>query len=224
MIISFRRKFIFVHIPKTGGTGLALALEARATKDDILIGDTPKALARRGRIKTLPAKGRLWKHSTLADIDGLVLPEAMTEMFILTLVRNPWDRVVSLYHWLQSQSFDHPFVPLSKAQSFSDFLCHPAVSSSLRAASSASYMQDAQGKDRCSLYLRLEHLAEDITPFEQHLGFHLGPLGRVNTSNRQADWRGYYTRQTATLIADCFADDIARFGYGFDDAVKRGAG
>ena len=71
MIISPGRRFIFVHIPKTGGTSMALALEDRAMKDDILIGDTPKALRRRRRLKGAQAAGRLWKHSTLADIDGL---------------------------------------------------------------------------------------------------------------------------------------------------------
>jgi hypothetical protein len=45
MIISRGRRYIFVHIPKTGGTALSLALEARAMKDDIIIGDTPKAQA-----------------------------------------------------------------------------------------------------------------------------------------------------------------------------------
>ena len=48
MILSRGRRFIFVHIPKTGGTALALSLEGRAMKDDILIGDTPKARARAG--------------------------------------------------------------------------------------------------------------------------------------------------------------------------------
>ena len=53
MIISPGRRYIFVHVPKTGGTALSLALEARAMKDDILIGDTPKARRRRGRLKSL---------------------------------------------------------------------------------------------------------------------------------------------------------------------------
>ena len=70
MIISRGRRYIFVHIPKTGGTALSLALETRAMKDDILIGDTPKAKRRRHRLKDVQTAGRLWKHSTLADIDG----------------------------------------------------------------------------------------------------------------------------------------------------------
>ncbi|MFV2003185.1 MAG: Type II secretory pathway, pullulanase PulA, partial [Paracoccaceae bacterium] len=30
MILSRARRYLFIHIPKTGGTALALALEARA--------------------------------------------------------------------------------------------------------------------------------------------------------------------------------------------------
>ncbi|MGB0905194.1 MAG: Type II secretory pathway, pullulanase PulA, partial [Mangrovicoccus sp.] len=46
MILSRRRGFLFIHIPKTGGTALALALENHACADDILVGDTPKARRR----------------------------------------------------------------------------------------------------------------------------------------------------------------------------------
>lgn len=97
MIISRGRGYIFVHIPKTAGTALTLALEARAMKDDILIGDTPKARARRGRLTALTPAGRLWKHSTLADIEGIVTPSEMAQFCLFTLVRNPWDRAVSYY-------------------------------------------------------------------------------------------------------------------------------
>ena len=82
MIISPGRGYVFVHIPKTGGTALSLALEARAKKDDILIGDTPKAQRRRKRLKGAVTRGRLWKHSTLADIDGL-LPAGQLETLAL---------------------------------------------------------------------------------------------------------------------------------------------
>jgi putative transposase len=34
MIISRRRGYIFVHIPKTGGTAMALALETAPRRDD----------------------------------------------------------------------------------------------------------------------------------------------------------------------------------------------
>ena len=102
MIISRQRRFIFVHVPKTGGTALALALEARAAKDDILIGDTPKARARAGRWKGVKTAGRVWKHQHAGRCGGAGDAWRKSRHFqTVTLVRNPWDRVVSYYHWLR---------------------------------------------------------------------------------------------------------------------------
>ncbi|WP_037372163.1 sulfotransferase family 2 domain-containing protein [Salipiger mucosus] len=214
MIVSRGRRYIFVHIPKTGGTAMAAALEARAMRDDILIGDTPKALKRRGRLKGLSPRGRLWKHATLADIDGVVSPEEMAEMFTFTLVRNPWDRVVSYYHWLRAQSFDHPAVALARRLEFAGFVAHPQTGASLRAAPASSYMRDITGTERASAWLRLEHLDEDMAPLESHLGFR-PDMGRENASDRRSDYRGYYDKATAARVAEICAEDIARFGYAF---------
>ncbi|RKF16579.1 Type II secretory pathway, pullulanase PulA [Roseovarius spongiae] len=214
MIISAGRNYIFVHIPKTGGTAMALALEGRAMKDDILIGDTPKAKRRRGRLKGARAAGRLWKHSTLADIDALTPRAQIARAFTFTLVRNPWDRMVSYYHWLRDQRFDHPAVRLAGQVGFADFIAHPMTEYALQSHPYAHYMTDAEGVERASAYLRIERLAEDAAPLWAHLGFTL-ELPRVNASRRDADYRHYYTDAGAERIAALCAADIARFGYRF---------
>lgn len=212
MIISPGRNYIFVHIPKTGGTSMMLALEDRAKKDDILIGDTPKAKRRRKRLKGLRTAGRLWKHSTLADIDGLVSADEIDSAFVFTLVRNPWDRMVSYYHWLQTQNFDHPAITLAQQVDFTTFLNDPSTQSAMRAAPYRHYVTDAQGREVCDAFIRLEHLEDDSKALWQHLGFRLD-LSVNNHSTRHPDYRTYYTENDSALVRSLFAQDIDRFGY-----------
>ncbi len=185
MIISRGRNYIFVHIPKTGGTSLALALEARAMKDDLMLGDTPKAVKRRKRLSGAASAGRLWKHATLADIEGVVTRQEIARMFAFALVRNPWDRMVSYYHWLRQQSFAHPAVSLARSSEFADFVIAPATRSSFRAGPAASYMRRSDGREQCHAYIRLEHFEEDSAPLAAHLGFDLA-LPHANRSERRA--------------------------------------
>jgi hypothetical protein len=216
MIISRGRRYIFVHAPKTGGTSLALALEARAKADDILLGDTPKALKRRHRVNGVQASGRLWKHSMLTDLYGLVDQDEIEAFFVFTLVRNPWDRMVSYYHWLRDQGFDHPAVALAKGRDFASFIADPQTVAGMRGYPYGRYVTDGAGVERCDLFARLEHLAEDLAPLEAHLGFSLAEIGRENTSNRARDYRAYYGDSAAEIVAEACAGDIFRFGYRFD--------
>ena len=215
MIVSPGRGYVFVHIPKTGGTALALALEARARADDILIGDTPKARQRRRRLKGVESAGRLWKHARLADIEGLVAREAFARMLVFTIVRNPWDRLVSYYHWLQAQRFAHPQVALAQRLGFADFLDHPDTGAAFRANPSAGYVTDGAGVEHCALWLRHDRLAEDMPRLEALLGMRLPALERVNASDRPADWRAAYSDAAARRVAEICAADIARFGWRF---------
>ena len=193
---------------------MTLALEARAKADDIIIGDTPKAKQRRKRLAGLTPAGRLWKHSTLRDIDGIVETSAMQDYFVFTIVRNPWDRMVSYYHWAREQSFDHPVVRAAAEHDFAEFLYHPDVWRPLQASPYRSYVQGPSGADHCNLYMRLEHLRSDIAALEEYLGFRID-VGHANASVRDQDYRAYYTNDLRDHVARICADDIARFEYAF---------
>ncbi len=215
MIISPMRKFIFVHIPKTGGTSMALALEARAGAGDILIGDTPKAKARKHQLKALSCAGRLWKHSRIADIAGLPPAEPLADFFVFTIVRDPWGRVLSLYHWLRDQSFSHFSVERAKALSFRDFVLDAEIAAMLSQDPVRAYTTDASGQDRASAVLRLEHIEADLAPVEKQLGFKIGPVPHMNRSDRPENRDAAYDAESAGRVAQYFAEDISRFGYRF---------
>ncbi|NRB04361.1 MAG: sulfotransferase family 2 domain-containing protein [Rhodobacteraceae bacterium] len=215
MIWSPGRNYLFIHIPKTGGTSLALALEGRAMKEDVMLGDTPKALKRRRRVANLKTSGRLWKHSALSDLEGLVPNEDLETLFVFTLVRNPWDRMVSYYHWLRGQEFDHPAVRLAKTVPFKPFVLDPMTRATWRKSPARSYVCDREGQDRCRSYIRIEHLKEDAQPLWAHLGFTL-EVPHVNLSDRDAQYGRYFDQETQAAVAEIAAEDISQFGYTFE--------
>jgi hypothetical protein len=216
VILSRGRRYLFVHVPKTGGTSMALALEARAMKDDILVGDTPKARRRKRWLAALPVGVRIWKHSTLAEAEALLRPGELAGLFTFTLVRNPWDRVVSYYAWARAQDFPHPDIQLARRVGFEAFLDDPGVQGRLRANPAESYLRDRQGRLRASAFIRLEHFDADAAPLWRHLGFTLH-LPHVNRSARARPHAAWYTPRTRNLVAELCAPDIARFGYRFED-------
>ncbi|MBT8152893.1 sulfotransferase family protein [Epibacterium ulvae] len=216
MILSRGRRYLFVHIPKTGGTSLALALEGRAMADDMMLGDTPKARKRRRRLNDVSTRGRLWKHSMRSDLEGLIAEDEMNSLFAFTLVRNPWDRMVSYYHWLQTQTFVHAAVTLAQQLDFAAFLRHPLIQTALRENPAPRYMTGSDGVERCDLYIRVEYFAQDAQPLFEHLGFELS-LPHSNQSARLRDWRGYYTDETVEIVRQISAVEITRFEYSFND-------
>ncbi len=203
-----------MHIPKTGGTSLATALEDRAMRDDILIGDTPKAKRRKGRLEGVKSRGRLWKHAGLGDIEGLVSTDELAGMFAFTLVRNPWDRMVSYYHWLLEQHFDHDAVRLAKSLSFNAFVQDETIGQSFAAAPASSYMTTAAGVEHCAAYIRLEAFEQDAVPLFEHLGFSFS-LPVLNQSSRAANYRPYYDQVSKEAVAAYCAADIDCFAYRF---------
>jgi len=79
--------FCFIHIPKCGGSSICDTLECRHPDGDK-------------------------QHQTLEDILTQVSVDVFNKSFSFTVIRNPWDRVVSWYHFFNTQitnKTDHSF-------------------------------------------------------------------------------------------------------------------
>ena len=94
MIISHKYKFIFIHIPRTGGSSTREALmgydsiEYKYTKSEQYVGPIQKW----EQGVNVGAHNTLSKYIQLADI------KETESYFKWTRVRNPWDRIVSIYN------------------------------------------------------------------------------------------------------------------------------
>ncbi|MCX7933452.1 MAG: sulfotransferase family protein, partial [Rhodovarius sp.] len=98
-IINHSRRFIFVHVPKCAGTTVAEHFSRFSTYRDLEIGATALGEAVAAHYQE---RFGLAKHSTLEEIARVVGEEEIQSFLTFGFVRNPYDRVVSIFTFLRS--------------------------------------------------------------------------------------------------------------------------
>lgn len=184
MIVSFSRRFIFVHTPKSAGESVTLALLPSLADDDVVLCEPH--LERPG---PLAASGRCNKHSTLEEIRA-AYGEAVDGFFSFCFVRNPWDRVVSYYHYLGGD----------------DFRGHVE-----RGAPHFPCWHWAKGVDFTG---RFEDLGADFAEIRRRIGVDAS-LPHMNASQR-GRYRDYFDAELRERVARRNADDLSELGYRFE--------
>ena len=97
MIISRKHKFIFVHIPKVGGTSIKKCLLPFYDRKKELE-KIPKGL----RSSNVIAR----KHAYASVLLQALGKNIWRSYFKFAFVRNPWDWVVSIYHFIRINGRD----------------------------------------------------------------------------------------------------------------------
>jgi hypothetical protein len=133
--------------------------------------------------------------------------------FKFGFVRNPWDRVVSLYERTEAQQ-------MRDQMTFTEFVEWIEYSSSTCVHSSPHRYQldwfvDPNGKVLADFIGRFERIEQDWAYVAQKLGIR-EPLSHQRASFRTRHYTEYYDGRTREIIAQRFKVDIDHFGYEFD--------
>ena len=181
------RPYVFVHINKTGGSSIEKAL------------------------------GIGLDHSTALEKYRQLGPAAWQRKFTFSVVRNPWDKVVSHYHYrvkTNQTGLGEQSLP------FRDWLqrCYvdrdPAYYDQPRMfMPQRQWLVDERGEMLVDFVGRFENLAQDFEHICERLSLSAS-LGHAKPSSR-GGYREYYDPVSEALIGDCFAEDLEAFGYSF---------
>lgn len=210
MKISIDNNFLFVHIPRTAGMSISSAL-------------SPFCIAERKRypLKALSKLGLVpdWTwydyriHLPLSVIQRRLPRDVFGAMLKFAVVRNPWDRMVSLYHRQLRRSINRMH-KRSDPGSFADYIRWEASRIGTKPGVTQLDMITIDKKIGTDRILRFENLSEDWATLMEHLGIQ-AVLPHRNRTDHQ-DWRKYYGDEEAALVAIHWAGDIKAFGYTFD--------
>jgi hypothetical protein len=98
-IINNSKKFIFVHVPKAAGTSVTNTLSKYTSYQDLEIGGTLFGEQIQPAYKS---RFGLAKHTPAAGIREIIGTADWDKMFKFSIVRNPYDRVISTFKFLKN--------------------------------------------------------------------------------------------------------------------------
>ena len=201
-MISFQKRFLFVHIPKTAGNSIQSVLRDYSEDQIVALRSEQDGIERFG-LRNPNYKIR--KHSTLAEYRMALGDEQFRSLYKFVCVRNPWDRMVSYY-----------FTPTQQVGELDRKEFRKVIS---KALSVADYLRLDQGDDdpfaNVDYIMRFENLAEDFRAVCTTLGIPTVLLPQYNRSSRER-YSKYYDDELRELVRKRFAPEIERFGYSFD--------
>jgi hypothetical protein len=201
-MISFQKRFLFVHIPKTAGNSIQSVLRDYSEDELVALRGEQDGVERFGLRNP---KYKVKKHSTLAEYRAALGEGEFANLYKFTCIRNPWDRMVSYY-----------FTPTQKAEAWDRKKFRKIISN---AVSVADYLRLNQGeKDPFSnvdSIMRFENLADDFSVVCAALDISPTTLPQYNRSDRE-HYSKYYDKELRELVRARFAAEIERFGYTFE--------
>ena len=200
-MISFQKRFLFVHIHKTAGNSIQSILR-HYSEDEIVSARMHQDGIERFGVRNPNYKIR--KHSTLAEYRAALGEKEFRRLYKFAVVRNPWDRMVSYY-----------FSPSRQVEGWDPKAFKKLI---LRTLSVADHLRLGSEKDpfaNMDRMMRFESLADDFRLVCSELDIPPALLPEYNRSSREHYWR-YYDDELKTLVRKRFAPEIERFGYRFD--------
>lgn len=217
MLLSPKYRFLFVHIPKTGGTSIRVALRGYKWKDPwripLFVCSRLSALSGHRLACKLP------RHAKIVAAKEMLPRDFFDSLFKFAFVRNPWDLQVSSYHHIRRE---RPHL-MKDLPSFEAFLKHklnpdrPYVFHfDVSIERQSDYLMDLDGTILTDFIGRYENLEEDFQEACRRIGIRAPALPHKRKASDRQDYRAYYSAETAELVAWHYRRDIELFGYRFD--------
>jgi hypothetical protein len=208
MLLSIEKKFLFVHVPKTGGTSVARALDPWVVHPPL---SAWNKLLSRFHLQKDPARVRLRVHGSLTDAYAQLPDDFSDSLFKFGFVRNPWDRLVSEYSFILARE-NHPRHRVVKA--LPDFLAYLRYERErARGRSQARMLAAPPGRRPLDFVGRFENLSADFSEACRRMGVD-AELPHLNRTKHR-DYRDFYDAQTRAYVAEAWADEISAFKYSF---------
>jgi hypothetical protein len=228
MIVSIDEKFILFSFNKTGTSSMDAALAdhfnaARFRRRALKMGRLELASRKKDRRHRRRLRRNSWnevpalKHAPpewlAAKWDVLVPEESWDRMFRVCFVRNPFDRLLSVYSY-HKQTLYKRFPEAVEAGSFESWLRMGGTGSAKK--SMKRFLEDDEGNQMVDFVGRYETLLPDWEYMVSKIGLDgLELPHKPATKTEHKHWEDVYTPELRSIVLDnpVWRADVEHFGY-----------
>jgi hypothetical protein len=194
-MINHKYKFVFIHIPKTGGRSIEkYLLDKNIHSDDLVDKFSDNTIIN--------------PHLTINDYINIYGDEILS-YFWFCIVRNPFDRIVSEYFY--------SFTKKLTSSSFEDFVKNFEFESKTyknHELKQTDFIKN--NKKQFDFIGRFENLEESFHKIaDRMLDFDKRNFPHENKSKGKSHYREYFSPPTYNLINEYYGEDILNFKYEF---------
>jgi len=183
--ISIENKLIFIHMYKVAGISITNVFKP---------------------LRIIPIGNKHFRCKRLLKMVG---PEIWNDYFKFTFVRNPWDRLVSAYHFISKR---RNFLKLS----FTDWIIKQnnndhSLPTNLNCQLNKLMIDDEMSVDFIG---KIEEIEKDMDAIAKKRNLHLNPVPHKHYNNHK-HYSYYYTNKTRDIVSKWHKSDIEYFEYEF---------
>ena len=215
MILSYSRRFIFIHIPKAAGESIKTALKDYRHFEF----DHPQ---------------KIYPHVKALEIKQHEVGEEFDRFIKFAFIRNPWDRQVSYYHYMMDRPFLEFHHIIKKFKSFGDYIHHlgtqdhlplpqddlgaykPYYNPQPSTGPQVDFLVDNDGNYIVDFIGRVENMQSDFRLVCAIL--EIDVEATKNNTSKHKDYKSYYNDETKEIIRKAFRRDFEYFDYSFDNS------
>ncbi|MCT8341127.1 sulfotransferase family protein [Flavobacteriaceae bacterium TK19130] len=184
----FEKEYVFIHINKNGGSSIEKAL-----------GDIDQV------------------HMDALTLKNFMGSETYNKKFSFAFVRNPYDRIVSQYHYrlgnnqtgIEDQSISFKdWLRITYVEKNPEFVNYP-----LMFQTQWDWVSDKHEEQLVDFIGRFETMQQDFDTICDRIGIPRKTLPHKRKSERKQEFDSYFDRESLDIVNRVFAVDFERFGY-----------
>ena len=179
MVLLKEKNIIFIHIPRTSGTSIESNLGVNLDKM------------------------KSQKHLRASQIKNLAGETGWLNAFKFSIVRNPWERVISLYNQKAFASIN----AISK-KSLYYFLKNYEPKSWENGYTCSDYIDE-----KIDFIAKFEERENDLTYLSEKIGINLLNNKHERKGEKRKKWELFYNEKTFEIVSKLYKKDIKRFDY-----------